>query len=74
MFLDSPYKGYHGLLWWRSSKESAYNARDSVNVGLIPEEEITTHPSILPWRIPWTEEPGRLQAIGWQRVRHSWSN
>ena len=36
MFLDSPYKGYHGLLWWRSSKESAYNARDSVNVGLIP--------------------------------------
>ena len=36
MLLDSPYKGCHGLLWWRSSKESAYNARDSGNAGLIP--------------------------------------
>ena len=36
MFLDSPYKGCHGLLWWRSSQESAYNARDSGNAGMIP--------------------------------------
>ena len=28
------------------------------------EEEMTTHSSILAWRIPWTEEPGRLQAMG----------
>ena len=28
------------------------------------------HFSILAWRIPWTEGPGRLQSIGWQRVRH----
>ena len=35
------------------------------------EEEMTTHSSILAWRIPWTEEPGRLQSIGWQRVRHT---
>ena len=34
------------------------------------EEEIATHSSILAWRIPWTEEPGRLQSIGWQRIRH----
>ena len=34
------------------------------------EEEIATHSSILTWRIPWTEEPGRLQIIGLQRVRH----
>ena len=34
------------------------------------EEEIATHSSILAWRIPWTEEPGRLQAIGLQRVGH----
>ena len=27
--------------------------------------------SILAWRIPWTEEPGRLQSMGWQRVRHN---
>ena len=30
-----------------------------------------THSSILAWRIPWTEEPGRLQSIGSQRVVHN---
>ena len=40
-------------------------------VGKIPlEEGMATHSSILAWRIPWTEEPGRLQFIGSQRVRH----
>ena len=34
------------------------------------EEGMTTHSSILTWRIPWAEEPGRLQSIGLQRVRH----
>ena len=34
------------------------------------EKEIATHSSILTWRIPWTEEPGRLQSMGSQRVRH----
>ena len=34
------------------------------------EEGLATHSSILAWRIPWTEEFGRLQAIGSQRVRH----
>ena len=33
------------------------------------EKEMATHSSILAWRIPLTEEPGRLQSIGWQRVR-----
>jgi len=28
------------------------------------------HSSILAWRIPWTEEPGRLQSMGLQRIRH----
>ena len=32
------------------------------------EEEMATHSSILAWKIPWTEEPGRLQSIGLQRV------
>ena len=32
------------------------------------EEEMATHASILAWRIPWTEEPGRLQSMGSQRV------
>ena len=34
------------------------------------EEATATHSSILAWRIPWTEEPGRLQFIGSQRVGH----
>ena len=38
------------------------------------EEEVATHPNILAWRIPWTEEPGRLQSIGSQRARHGWSS
>jgi len=34
------------------------------------EEEMATHSSILAWEIPWTEESGGLQSIGWQRVGH----
>ena len=34
------------------------------------EKGMATHSSILPWRIPWTEEPNVLQYMGWQRVRH----
>ena len=34
------------------------------------EKEMATHSSILAWKIPWTEEPGRLQSMGSQRVRH----
>ena len=33
-----------------------------------------THSSILAWRIPWIDEPGRLQSIGSQRVGHDWSD
>ena len=34
------------------------------------ENGMTSHSSILAWRIPWTEEPGKLQSMGLQRVRH----
>ena len=34
------------------------------------EKEMATHSSILAWRIPWIEEPGRLQSMGSQRVGH----
>ena len=34
------------------------------------EEGMATHSSILAWRIPWTEKPGRLQSTGSQRVGH----
>ena len=32
------------------------------------EKEMTTHSSIVAWKVPWTEEPGRLQSIGLQRA------
>ena len=34
------------------------------------EKEMATHSGILAWNIPWVEEPGRLQSMGSQRVRH----
>ena len=34
------------------------------------EEEMATYSKIFAWRIPWTEEPGGLQSMGLQRVRH----
>ena len=37
------------------------------------EEGMATHSSILAWRIPWTEEPGRLQSMKLQRVGHDWA-
>ena len=36
------------------------------------KEGMTTHSSFLAWRVPWTEERGRLQSMGLQRVKHDW--
>ena len=38
------------------------------------EKGMATHTSILVWKIPWTEKPGRLQSMESQRVRNDWSN
>ena len=38
------------------------------------EEVMATHSSILAWEILWTEEPGGLQSMGLQRVRHDWAH
>ena len=60
------------------AKNPPANARDIKHgfdpwVQKIPlEEGMATHSSILAWKIPWTEEPGGLQCIGSQRVRHDW--
>ena len=43
-------------------------------LGRSLEEGMATHSSILAWRIPWTEEPGRLPSIGLQRIEHDWSD
>ena len=66
-----------GLPWWLSSKEFACSAGD---VGSTPGSGRTPglgnsklYSRILSWRIPWTEDPGRLQPIGLQRVGHDWA-
>ena len=35
------------------------------------EKKVATHSSTLAWKIPWTEDPGRLQSMGLQRVGHN---
>ena len=53
-------------------KEAACNAGDTGDKGSVPEsgrsqeKEMATHSSIPAWGIPWTEEPGGLQSMGWQ--------
>ena len=37
------------------------------------EKEMANHSSILAWKIPWTEKPGRLKSMGWQTIRHDWA-
>ena len=54
-------------------KVSAYSVGDPGSIpglGRSPGEEMATHSSILAWKIPWMEEPGRLQSMGSQRVEH----
>ena len=55
------------------SKASAYNVGDRSSIlgqEDLLEKEMATHISILVWKFPWMEEPGRLQSMGSQRVRH----
>ena len=56
-----------------AGKESACNARDPGWEDPL-EEGMATHSSLLAWKIPWTKEPGGLQSMGSQRVRHDGSD
>ena len=61
-----------GLFWRFSGKESAYNAGDVFDswVGTTLEKDVETHSRFLAWKIPWAEEPGRLQSVGSRRIGH----
>ena len=65
------------LPWWlRQQRIHLQCGRPEFSpwVGKIPlEEGMATHSSILGWEIPWTEEPGGLQSMWLQRVRHDWT-
>ena len=54
-------------------KASVYNVGDPGSIpglGSSLEKEMAIHSSTIAWKIPWTEEPGRLQSMGSQRVGH----
>ena len=54
-------------------KVSADNAGDpglSPGLGRSSEKEVVAHSSTFAWKIPWTEEPGKLQSTGSQRIGH----
>ena len=71
-----------GSWWWtgrpgvlrfmRSQSRTRLGNWTELNVYIPLEKGITTHSSILAWRIPWTEKPGRLQFMGLHRVGHDW--
>ena len=56
-------------LFQKSSLSTCY-VPSPWRAGKNSEKEVASHSSILAWRIPWTEEPGRLQSKGSQRVEH----
>ena len=71
---------------WATEQEGEEHRSDHLRItGLWPlnrmfrvkythplEKEMATHSSILSWKIPWTEESGRLESTGSQKVRHDW--
>ena len=71
-----PYPFHQGFPGGSEVKASAWNAGDpgsSLGWEDPLEKEMATHSSTLAWRIPWREEPGRLQSMGSQRVGHDWA-
>ena len=67
----------YNILSFPGGSDGKASARNAGYLGSIPwlgrspGEEAATHSSTRAWRIPWTEEPGRLQSVGSQRVGHN---
>ena len=60
------------LWWWKSSSVMQETWILSLGQEDHLEKEMATHSSVLAWRIPWTEDPGRPQSTGPHRARHDW--
>ena len=65
-----------GGAWWATVHRVAKSLTQLSNLTFTfhfhaVEKEMATHSSSLAWEIPWTEEPGGLQSMGWQRLRHN---
>ena len=64
VFIPNPKKG--------NAKECSNYRSIALISHASTEKEMATHSSIPAWRIPWTKDPGGLQAMGSQRVGHDW--
>ena len=84
-FSGLPSSSVHGILQakmleWLTILQGIFPNQES-NPGLpfwqilyyLLEKEMVTHSSTLAWKIPWMEEPGRLQSVGLQRVGYDWA-
>ena len=65
------FKGFLGGSVVKNPPASAGDVGSIPGSGRSPEKEMASHSSILAWEVPWTEEPGGLQSMGSQRVRHN---
>ena len=71
--------GVHCLVFIKCSVNKCLPAMRETQIWSLGQEdplekEMATHSSTLAWKIPWMKEPGRLQSMGLQRVRHDWSD
>ena len=62
------------LYYWTTRKVPNFNNRSFITSQFWTEKLMAPHSSTLSWKIPWTEEPGRLQSMGLRRVGHDWAN
>ena len=60
------------ILWWVHIAFIMKNVTKILNLHHIKEKAMAPHSSTLAWKIPWMEEPGRLQSMGSLRVGHDW--
>ena len=58
---------------YRSVEQNRKPRDKSTHLWTPSEKALATHSSTLAWKIPWAEEPGKLQSMGSQRVRHDWA-
>ena len=61
------------MKWYTIQSQKKGHSVICYNIGKFWEKAMAPHSSTLAWKIPWTEEPGRLQSVGSRRVRHDWA-
>ena len=69
-FQAPPSMGFSRQEYWSGMPLPSLRYADDTTLLPLVEKAMATHSSTLAWKIPWTEEPSRLESMGLQRVRH----